>query len=453
MAQTYTIEQALAIATQQHLAGDLPQAEAIYRQILQVAPTHPDALHNLGELAYRVKRLDVATDLVTRAIAARPNDALFHNTLAAIHFAAGRPDDSYDECRRAIALNPNLSHPYGNLGNCLADRGDIAGSIAAFEKALALDPNNATAHDGLGLSLLMAGDLQRGWRQQEWRWKKPGFEPQRFAGQPHWQGGDLRGKRLLIYVEQGYGDVFQFCRYIPLLAARGATVLLETVPEIQTLMAGLPGVAEVFIGGRNPPACDLVCSLMSLPLWYGTTLETVPAQVPYLSADAALVAQWAEFFRPTGGLKVGIAWAGRPTHSNDHHRSTTFETFAALADVAGVTFYSLQKGPAAAQAAPAPAGMNLVALGDRLPDFSTTAAVVANLDLVIAVDTAIVHLAGALARPVWTLLPFCPDWRWMLQRDDSPWYPTMRLFRGTRRNDWPGIMGRVKTALHDWAAR
>ncbi len=437
----------MALATQHHLAGRLAEAESIYRQILQVMPAHADALHNLGELAYRMRKMDIAIELVSRAVAGRPNEATFHNTLAAALFAAGRSDDSFQECCRAIELDPKLAHAYGNLGNCHADRGDLPASIAAFERAIALDPNNATSHDGLGLSLLMSGDLQRGWREQEWRWHKPGFEAKRFAGQPHWDGADIKGRRILLYVEQGYGDLFQFSRYVPLLAKQGATVLLETVQEIQPLMATLGGVGELVLGGQTPPPVDFVCPLMSVPLWYGTTLQTIPAKVPYITPDPTLVAQWAEFFCADKNLKVGIAWAGRPSHSNDHNRSATLAAFAPLAEVPGVSFYSLQKGDAARQVANAPAGMKLRDLADRLTDFVATAAVIANLDLVIAVDTSIVHLAGAMAKPVWTLLPSFPDWRWMQHREDSPWYPTMRLFRATQRNDWPGVMNRVATAL------
>jgi len=234
---------------------------------------------------------------------------------------------------------------------------------------------------------------------------------------------------------------------VPLLKERGAEVLFETPTELSALLKTVPGISEFIYAGQPRPVFDYACPLMSVPLWYGTTLETIPAQVPYLQPDEKLVAEWRPFFANETGLKVGIAWAGRPTHSNDLNRSTLLSTFAPLAEVPNVTFYSIQKGPAAVQAAQPPQGMKLIDLSPRLENFDVTAAIIQNLDLVISVDTVVVHLAGAMAKPVWTLLPFCPDWRWMLNRPDSPWYPTMRLFRLPKKGDWGSAMAAVKAQL------
>jgi tetratricopeptide (TPR) repeat protein len=442
-----SIDDALAVAAKFHNAGDLAKAEVIYRQILQSNPKNTAALHNMGELAYRSRRFEVAVDLLRRCIELDPHNANHLNTFSVALMAVGRADDSFQVCRRVLELDPNFSNARSNLAICHVDRGEINEALAEFRKAIELDPNNACAHDGLGLTLLMTGDLQGGWQEQEWRWRKHDFPAHRYPNAPHWRGEDLNGKTLALYMEQGYGDVFNFCRYVPLLAVRGAKVFIEEVPELGgMLQRSLPGLTGLF-PPNHPPVYDYLCSLMSVPLWFGTTLETIPTQEKYLQADPARVEQWRGFFATDPSLKVGIAWAGRPTHNNDLNRSTTLATFGPLAQLPGITFYSLQKGPQAAQAAAPPEGMRIIDLSHRLDNFETTAAVISHLDLVLGVDTVVVHLAAALGKPAWTILPFCPDWRWLLNRSDSPWYPTMRLFRLPRRGDWRAAIIQVAMAL------
>jgi len=445
-----TIDQAIALAVQHHTAGRLPEAEGLYRQVLAVVPTHPVPLHNLGQLAYSVRKYDAAIDLLQRSLASQPQDGNAHNTLAATLFAVGRIDDAERECRIALALDSKMSAAHANLANALVGQGKFTEGVAAFERSLELDPRNAIAHDGLGATLLMLGDLLRGFREWEWRWLKPGYEAARFPHVPRWDGSDLTGKRILLLVEQGYGDVFQFCRYAPLLKARGATVLMEVVADIHRLMTTVPGVDQLVIAGLSAPPVDLATPLLSVPLWYGTTVETIPAQVPYLTADARLVESYqAKYFRADQNLKVGLVWAGRPTHANDHHRSLPLSTLAPLAEIPGITFYSLQKGDASRQLANPPMGMKIVDLSQSLVDFNWTAAAIAGLDLVITVDTAVCHLAGAMGKPVWVMVPFIPDWRWLLDREDSPWYPTMRLFRQKSRGDWGPVVRRVAESLRE----
>jgi tetratricopeptide (TPR) repeat protein len=451
--QNFNVPQAMEIAVKHHLANRLAAAEGIYRKILQVAPDHPYALHNLGAIACHYKRYAMAVPLVKRAIEVHPTDAGFYNTLAVAFFALGREAESHELCKTGLHLDPNLADTHANLGICYADQGNLGASIAAFEKAIVLDPNHANAHDGLGLSLLMSGQLQRGWREQEWRWRKTVFEKHRFPDAPHWTGGDIAGRTILLYVEQGYGDILQFCRYAPLLAQRGAKVLLEVIPDLFGLLKTLEGVSGLVMAGSQPPPFDLACALMSVPLWYGTTLETIPVGVPYLHAEPNRVEEWKRFFETDHNFRVGIAWAGRPTHANDHNRSATLASFAPLLQTSGVTFYSLQKEVGNHPAAAVPVGMKLIDLGPRLADFKVTAAVISNLDLVISVDTAIVHLAGAMGRPVWNLLARCPDWRWMMKRSDTPWYPTMRLFRQKNRRDWATQMSEVAQALNALVAQ
>jgi hypothetical protein len=362
-------------------------------------------------------------------------------------FTVGRGQEAYQYCKRSLELAPNVSDSHLNMGLCQVDLGQVDAAITSFKRALELNPDNVNAHDALGLSLLLSGDLQAGWREQEWRWRKRDFESRRTYGRPAWDGSSLAARAILLTVEQGYGDIFQFCRYVPLLAERGAQVYLETTADIADLLSGLAGLAGLVVVGEPSPPFDVQCPLMSVPLLYGTTLESVPAKVPYLSPRPQLATEWSRYFENDRGFKVGIAWAGRPTHANDFNRSATLAAFAPLAEVANISLYSLQKGDAAGQIAGAPAGMKIVDLSSRLTDFNQTAAAIAGLDLVIAVDTAIVHLAGAMAKPVWTLLPFCPDWRWLLNRSDSPWYPTMRLFRCPRPGDRASAIANVKEAL------
>jgi hypothetical protein len=443
-----TVDQAIQVAVQNHQAGRLPEAENLYRQVLAVVPNHPVALHNLGQIAYSVRKFDVAVELLQQSIASQPNDANSYNTLGATLFALGKVEESELACRKALQLAPRNSAARANLGNALVGRGDTAGAIAEFETAIAIEPGNAIAHDGLGATLLMVGDLQRGWREWEWRWLKPNYEKNRFPHIPRWDGSDLAGKRLLLMVEQGYGDVFQFARYAPLLKARGATVIMEVVPDIHRLMSSLSGVDEWVIAGLQIPQVDLVTPLMSVPLWYGTTLETIPAQVPYLAADSRLAESFqAKYFRADPNLKVGLVWAGRPSHPNDHNRTMTLASLAPLAEIPGITFYSLQKGEASKEIRSAPPRMKIVDLSVGLTDFNWTAAAVAGLDLIITVDTSISHLGGALAKPVWVLVPFVPDWRWLLNRDDTPWYPTLRLFRQQTLRNWTDVIQRVRDEL------
>jgi Tfp pilus assembly protein PilF len=439
--------EALLAAAKFHTAGQWQQAESIYRQVLAREPNNVTALHNMGELAFRLRRYDIGLELLTRAVALDPNDANHVNSLAVVTMSVGRQDESYELCKRAINLNPRFANAHSNLAICLVNRGEMDQALAEFKMAIELDPNNACAHDGLGLTLLMMGDLQNGWREQEWRWLKYDFPPNRYPGTTHWHGEDLAGKTLALYVEQGYGDVFQFCRYVPLLADRGAKVYMESVKELGQLMErSLPGLAGTFPPNQPPPH-DFLCPLMSVPMWYGTTLQTIPAPVGYLKPDPREVEAWRGFFSTDPSLKIGIAWAGRPTHNNDLNRSTSLSTFAPLAAVPGVTFYGLQKGPLAAQALQPPAGMRIIDLSSRLTDFEVTTAIISHLDMVIAVDTVVVHIAGALGKPAWPILPFCPDWRWLLVRRDSPWYPTMRLFRQPRRGDWITVIHEVAAAL------
>ena len=301
----------------------------------------------------------------------------------------------------------------------------------------------------LALALLLQGRFAEGWEAYESRRqirriaRDPGFV------QPFWDGSPLGGRRILLTSEQGFGDTIQFVRYAPLVAARGGRVLLQCKPELKRLLAGQCGIEQVVTPGDATPAFDVWCLLMSLPHLLGTTLQTIPAQVPYLTPDPHLIDKWGKrTAHEPAGLKVGLVWAGGAHNKNDRVRSLSLGALAPLAQVPGVRFYSLQKGAASDQARTPPAGMEMTDWTPELADFADTAALVANLDLVISVDTAVAHLAGAIGKPVWVLLPLSPDFRWLLNRDDSPWYPTVRLFRQPTRGDWASVIERVRRALH-----
>jgi hypothetical protein len=272
--------------------------------------------------------------------------------------------------------------------------------------------------------------------------------PRRKFRQPQWDGGDLAGRTIHLHAEQGFGDTIQFIRYVVPVAQRGGRIVVECQPELKRLVQMMPSVSHVVTTGEPLVDFDVHCPLLSLPLAFGTTLESIPSQVPYLQAGAEDVSKWSR--RMAGGaspLKVGLAWSGNKLNRNNHNRSLALGALAALAAVQETTFYSLQKGEAAHEARNPPAGLDLVDWTDDLHDFADTAGLIANLDLVISVDTAIVHLAGAMGKPVWVLLPFAPDCRWLLEREDSPWYPTMRLFRQTSPGDWASVARRVTEAL------
>ncbi|MGD0460888.1 MAG: tetratricopeptide repeat protein [Tepidisphaeraceae bacterium] len=433
-----------------HEESRLDEALAAYRQATRFDPRHVLAHNNLG-IALREKGLfDQAIASFRQALSLRPDLAEIQNNLANALRDNGSPHEAIDLYHRALALRPDLAVTHNNLGIAFYNTCQPDQAIAAYRQALQLAPDYAEVHHNLATAFLIKGDFNHGLPEYEWRWRWKGMAPQRPEySKPRCEAAAFNGKTILLHFEAGFGDTIQFVRYAPMVAARGARVILDCQPELIRLLRTLPGIDQLVPAGAPLPPFDERCGLLSLPLVFGTTLESIPAPIPYLKPDPELTAKWADRLPPSGELKVGIVWAGNPIHTKDRTRSLRLSMLAPLAKVPRIQFYNLQKGPSAAQLTDSPHPLHLIDFAPELTDFADTAALIANLDLVIASDTAVAHLAGAIGKPLWLLLPFAPDWRWLLNRDDTPWYPTMRLFRQSTLGDWPGVMERVAQALRD----
>jgi tetratricopeptide (TPR) repeat protein len=491
-------------------AGRLAEAEQVYRQVLAAVPGHADSLHMLGVIALQCGQPQAAVACIDQAIAIKPSTAMFHvNRAAALltlreldaalaacqaalrlqrnsaeaaqvmgHVLSdlGRPEEALGAYRDALRHKPDLPDLYnnmglvlrqadrleeavvalrqavkraprdaqaqGNLGGVLKELGRPVEALECYRAALRLQPDDPVLHLNLGIALLLAGQFDAGWEEYEWRFRA-GAARVPPCTQPCWNGEDLTGRTLLIRAEQGIGDTIQFCRYVTMAAARGP-VALEVPPGLRRVLRDLP--ARIIDAGGVLPMFDLWCPLLSLPRLFGMQ---APAP-PYLTADADRVAVWRERIG-AHGRRIGIAWQGNPDSAAERGRSIPLREFAPLAQVPGVRLISLQKHHGLEQLAGVPDGLRIETLGDDFdagPDaFIDTAAVMQCLDMVITSDTSVAHLAGALGRPVWVGLQHVPDWRWLLEGEDCLWYPTMRLFRQTRRGDWGGIFARMAELL------
>ena len=420
--------------------GDLPAAARALRRAVILRPDSAAPWARLGNVLRQQGDARGAMDAFERSARLAPDVAVLSNLGEAQSFAM-LLDDSAQTLERAIALDPSHPIPHLNLGVTRRLQGRIDQAIAAFEQAVRLKPDFPQAHYNLGIALLLIGDYPRGWEEFEWRLQPPDLNrtSRIFHHFPVWRGEALNGRTILIHLEQGFGDAFQFARFIPLVAARGGRVLIECRPEIKRLLERMPGVATIVEQGEPMPMFDLQCPLLSLPRALGITLETIPCDVPYLSPPDDRVSVWSAKLAHTRGMKIGLAWSGSPTNTRNHVRSCPVEQLAPLLEVSDVSLLSLQKG------SPAPPGV--IDLTAGLTDWADTAALIASLDLVVTVDTGVAHLAGALGKPVWTMLSTAADWRYLCARDDSPWYPTMRLFRQQQPGDWSGVVLQIVEEL------
>jgi len=443
-------------------AGRYREAVAHYDAALAIDKNNVDAWTNRGVALQNDGRLAEALASHDRALSLQPRCANAWDNRAGTLFLQGRTAEAIADYGRALALEPNRVGTLYNRSGALRTLGRFDEATADLDRALAIDPNFAEARFGRSTIQLLRGDLSGAWAGYESRLKVKDFGHwRRSFDKPRWYGEPIDGRTLLLHAEQGLGDTIQFLRYARLLAANGAAkarVVLEVQPPLLRLSARLGEFAQVVAAGERLPDFDLHCPLLSLPLAFGTTLETIPCAVPYLDADAMQVAQWRRRLAGLPGLKVGLAWAGgfRPglpmAHEMDRRRSITLAHFAAFAAMTGVSFVSLQKDAPAAQTKSPPAGLVVHDWTDELGDFADTAGLVEALDLVISVDTSVAHLAGALGKPVWLLNRFDSEWRWLLDREDSPWYPTLRQFRQPAPGEWEPVLSRVREALAEVAA-
>jgi tetratricopeptide (TPR) repeat protein/ADP-heptose:LPS heptosyltransferase len=462
----------------------LAEAVANYRRALELKPDYAEAHLNLGNALRELGNLEEAAANHRRAMELKPDSAEVMNDLAASLADQGKLDEAADYCRRALALKPDYVEAYSNLGNALAKQSSIAEALAAYRRAIELKPDYAEAYGNLGIALtkqgefaeasaayeralelkpdfvgarwnralfrLLTGDFAQGWPEYEWRWKLP-QAPARNFSQPLWDGGVAHGKTILLHAEQGLGDILQFIRYAPLVKLSGAKVVFECPQSLLPLVADCRGVDQLVGKGSTLPPFDAQSPLLSLPGILHTDLATIPAEVPYLFADPQLVGRWREELRSFSGFKIGIAWQGNPKYPEDKSRSFPLIHFEPLAQLEGVRLLSLQKGAGSEQLRSVVGRFSVTDLGSQLDlaggAFMDTAAAMASLDLVITSDSAVAHLAGALGVPVWVALPRIPDWRWLLDRSDSPWYPTMRLFRQRTSGDWNGVFDEIRDAL------
>jgi Tfp pilus assembly protein PilF len=421
-----------------------------YRKAIAIRPDFADAHCNLGSALTQLQRYVEALASLDRAIALRPDyaDALYNRGNAL------KPLQRYEEALasydRAIALRPDHTDAHNNRGQVLRELERYDEALASYDRALALQPQHVMAHCNAAALRLLTGDFERGWAHYEWRWRKKSvIAANRNFPQPMWRGEPIAGGTILIHSEQGLGDAIQFCRYVPLVAARGAQVIFEVQKPLQALMASLGDAAQVVPKGSPLPTFDLHCPLLSLPGVFGTRIETIPSTAGYLSAPAQHVMAWQSRLEGKRHPHVGLVWSGNPGHERDRERSIDLRAFLPLLEslAANATFVSLQKDVRPEDAIVLKERTGIFDLGNTLADFSDTAALISQLDLVISVDTSVAHLAGALGKPVWILLTYFPDWRWLLGRDESPWYPAARLFRQDKSRTWDGVIARVRQAL------
>jgi tetratricopeptide (TPR) repeat protein len=418
-----------------------------YRRAVKLDPKDAHYLYNLGVALAETEAFAEALDAFQKTIELAPNAPEAHSNKGAMLNKLGRRTEAVACLRAVIESSPSFPGAYNNLGTILEDEGKWIEALEVYRKAIEREPGKALYHWNCARALMALGQWIEGWDEFEWRLKMPPAGWYCPPPQPQWDGSDPAGKTILLLSEGGYGDMLQFVRFAALVAERGAKVLLECKPELATLFDTVAGVERVIPRGQPRPPFDLHMPIQSLPRIFGITPDNVPNQVPYLTPPADRVRRWAERLAGESKRRVGLVWAGSKRSAHKEYRTETIDALAPLADVPDIRFFSLQKGDDSRQAAPP--GMDLVDLSAELNDFADTAALIQNLDLVVAVDTAVGHLAGALARPVWILVPFKSDFRWLLHRPDTPWYPTMRLFRQPAEGDWRTPILRMADALRE----
>jgi tetratricopeptide (TPR) repeat protein len=432
--------------------GRFDEALASLDHALAIKPDLAEARFHRGFVLLKLRRFAQAVAACDDALAAHPGEpqveAQLHSNRGIALCELDRYADAVASFERGLALNPRYPEAWSNRGVALTRLLRFDEALASHERALAIDPGYAEAHYNEAHLRLLMGDFERGFPKYEWRARMKGAPVMPDFAKPWWSGEeDLAGRKIMLLGEQGFGDVIQFCRYAPLLAARGGTVIVAVSVHLKSLIASVSG-ASLVLGSQDAlPDFDVCARLLSMPHAFRTRIDSIPATIPYLRPSDAVLSRWRERIRPGSRPKVGIAWAGSPHHHNDRHRSIGLRALLPAFAQAGVQLFSLQKDLRDGDAELLRACGHITHLGDELASFDDAAAIVSTLDLVVAVDTALAHLAGALGKPVWILLPFIPDWRWLIDRPDSPWYPTARLFRQQRLGDWDAVIAGVAGEL------
>jgi tetratricopeptide (TPR) repeat protein len=427
------------------------EAVASYQQAVSIKPDYAEAYNNMAIALQSQGRYEAAVEKCKKALSLKPDYAEAYNTMGYSLEKQEQYSEAIENYRQAVRFKPDFAEAYNHLGVILniLERPDEA--LENYKKVLQYDPDYIEVHWNMSLALLRSGRLTEGWKEYQWR-----LNPELgMTTYPHryeilqWDGSFFTSKRLLVHYEQGLGDTLHFVRYLPMVKARGGTVILEVRKPLYGLLQNCPGVdefVEASLDNKPDVKFDYHISLMDLPKIFATTLETIPAQVPYIHACPGKAGYWRNKLA-SADFRVGIVWAGSSIHDKDRYRSCSLKCFAPLTMIDGVQLYGLQKGQAAANLEEVANEMVITNLGNEFEDFTDTAAAIENLDMVISVDTAVLHLAGAMGKPVWALLPFSPDWRWMLNRRDSPWYPTMKLFRQKKRGQWEPLFQHVAEEL------
>lgn len=421
-----------------------------FEAVLRIVPAHAQAHLLLGNAWSLTGKVDQAMACYRRAAQANPDYADPHYNMGTLHYYRNQLAEAIECHKQALARNPGFALAHSNLGIAQEASGETKAALASYEAAIAAKPDGASGYWNKALLLLRNGEFDEGWKFYEWRWRAGKARVNsRFAARAPWLGGSsIAGKRLILHAEQGLGDTIQFARYAPVAASAGATVIMEVFAPLVRLLGRLPGVSEVVSTAEPLPAFDLHSPLMSLPLAFSTRFETIPCDIPYIVPDEERISAWrSRLGQKRTHLRIGIAWKGNPRHENDATRSMPFDVLKeALSE--DVDWVCLQKDPSATERASLQAMSNMTVAGPQLIDFEDTCAVIALCDLVISVDTSVAHLAGAMGKPTWILLAQRSDWRWMRERDDSPWYPTVRLLRQTRQQgDWSDVIVRLRASL------
>jgi Flp pilus assembly protein TadD len=433
----------LAVALDQE--GKKEEALAAFQEAARLKPDYADALHNLGNHLRRLGRLADAEAVYRQTLKLIPDSPDLCNHLGIALLGQAKHTEAEACFQRSLRLKPDHAEAHNNLGVLLEQLGNEEGAIASYEESIRLKPDSPDTHRNLALGYLMSGDYARGWEEYEWRWKSPANPPRPFS-QPRWDGRFLHGQAVLLYSEQGLGDTIQFARYASLVQERGGVVFLECPAVLERLLSRCPGVDRVIPQGAPLPEFAFQIPLMSLPGVFRTTLSSIPTSVPYCSAAAADIDHWKEELGAISSFKIGIAWQGSQKYAGDAHRSIRLACFEPLARLPDVRLVSLQKGFGSEQLAQVN-DWNVLDVGNRVNDFADTAAVIQNLDLVVCVDTAVAHLAGALGVPVWMVLSMASDWRWLRGPETTEWYPSHRFFRQQQWGHWEDVFKRIIDSL------